>query len=82
MEKLVQSPLTSRTVNGYRGYYMDVQRHEISLRVLKNISQDIVSAANEWNIFEHEKRKFVSTSAHVIFYFYYINTSEIPNHFT
>ena len=48
---------------------MDVQRREISLRVLKNISQDIVSAANEWNIFEHEKRKCVSTSAHVIFYF-------------
>ena len=80
MEKLVQSPLTSRTINKYRGYYMDVQRHEISLRVLKNISE--VSAANKWNIFEHEKRKFVSTICHVILYFYYISTSEIPNHFT
>ena len=80
MEKLVQSPLTRRTVNECRGYYMAVKRYEISLQVLKNVSR--VSAANEWNIFEHEKRKFVSTSGHVIFYFYYINTSEIPDHFT
>ena len=46
---------------------MAARRYEISLRVLKNISR--VSAANEWNIFSTR-------------YFYYINTSEIPNHFT
>ena len=49
-----------------RGYYMAAQRCEISLRVLKNISR--VSAANKWNIFQHEKRTFVSPSGHVIFY--------------
>ena len=60
--------------------------YEISLRVLKNISR--VSTANELNIFQHEKRNFVSPSGHVTFYLfiylfiYYINTSEIPNHFT
>ena len=32
-----------------RGYYRAARRYEISLRVLKNISQ--VSTANEWNIF-------------------------------
>ena len=34
--------------------------------------------------FQHEKRNFVSPSGHVMFYylFYYINTNEIPNHFT
>ena len=31
--------------------------------------------------FQHEKRNFVSPSGHVMF-FYYINTNEIPNHFT
>ena len=31
-----------------RGYYMATRRYEISLRVLKNISQ--VSTVNEWNI--------------------------------
>ena len=34
--------------------------YEISLRVLKNISR--VSAANEWNIFQQEKRNFISPS--------------------
>ena len=40
----------------YRGYYMAAQRYEISLRVLKNISQ--VSAANGRNIFSTRKEKF------------------------
>ena len=35
--------------NRLGGYYMAVQKHEISLQVLKNISQ--VSVANKWNIF-------------------------------
>ena len=52
----------------YRGYYMAVQRYQISLWVLKNISR--VSAANEWNIFStRHKRNFVSPSGHVMFYF-------------
>ena len=38
------------------GYYMALRRCEISLRVLKNISQ--VSAANEWNIFSTREEKF------------------------
>jgi len=37
-------------------------RHEISLRVMKNISG--ASAANVWNIFQHEKRNSVSPSVH------------------
>ena len=36
---------------------MATSRYEISLLVLKNISQ--VSAVNEWNIFQHSKRNFV-----------------------
>ena len=44
---------------------MAARRYEISLRVLKNISR--VSAANELNIFQHEKRNFVSQSGHVMF---------------
>ena len=52
-----------------RGYYMAARRYEISLRVLTNISR--VSAANEWNIFQHEKRNFVSPSGHVMFYLLY-----------
>ena len=40
-----------------------------------------------WKIFHeherHKKRNFVSPSGHVMFYlFYYINTNELPNHFT
>ena len=58
---------------------MAVQRYEISLRVLKNISW--VSAANEWNFFQHEKRNFVSPRGHVMFYLLYKH-QEIPNHFT
>ena len=53
----------------YRGYYMAARRYEIYLRVLKNISR--VSAANEWNIFQHEKKNFVSPSDHVIFFLLY-----------
>ena len=42
-------------------------RYEISLRVMKNISQ--VSAAKECNIFfQNEKRNFISPSGHVMFY--------------
>ena len=33
------------------------------------------------NIFQHEKRNFVSPSGHVSS-IYYINTNEMPNHFT
>ena len=39
-----------------------------------------VGAVNELNIFQHEKRNFVSPSNHVVHY--YVNTNEIPNHFT
>ena len=48
---------------------MAARRYEIYLRELKNISR--VSAANEWNIFQHEKRNFVSPSGHVMFYLLY-----------
>ena len=45
-------------------------RYEISLRVMKNISQ--VSTANECNIFfQNEKRNFISPSGHVMFYLSY-----------
>lgn len=43
-----------------------VQRYEISLLMLKNIS--LVSAANEWNIFHHVKRNFASPRDHVTVY--------------
>ena len=36
----------------------------------------------ERNIFQHEKKNFLSPSGHVIYSIYYINTNEIPNHFT
>ena len=48
---------------------MAARRYEIYLRVLKNISR--VSAANEWNNFQHEKKNFVSPSDHVIFFLLY-----------
>ena len=41
---------------------MVARRYEIYLRVLKNISQ--VSAEN---IFQHEKRNFVSPSEHLLY---------------
>ena len=43
------------------GYYMAAQRYKISPWVLKNI-------AYSRNIFQQEKRNFVSLSSHVIFY--------------
>ena len=52
-----------------RGFYMAARRYEISLPVLKNIWQ--VSAANEWIVFQHEKRNFVCPSGHVVFYVSY-----------
>ena len=48
---------------------MAARRYEISLRVLQNISR--VRAANERNIFQHEKKNFVSPSDHVIFFLLY-----------
>ena len=59
---------------------MAAWRYEISLLVLKNISQ--VSAANECNIFQHEKRNYLSPSGHVTSSIHDINTNEILNHFT
>ena len=53
---------------------MAALRYEISLRVLK---------MSEIIIFEYKERNFMSQSSHVMFYyFFYINTNEIPNHFT
>ena len=43
---------------------MAAWRYKISLQVLKNISG--VRAVNEWNIFQHSKRNFVSPRGHVI----------------
>ena len=43
---------------------MATSRYEISLLVLKNISQ--VIAVNEWNIFQHLRRNFVSPRGRVI----------------
>lgn len=42
------------------------------------------SVKNGWNIFpEYKERNFISRRGHVMFcYFLYINTDEIPNHFT
>ena len=47
---------------------MATRRYEIYPRVLKNISR--VSAANEWNIFQH-KINFVSPSDLIIFFLLY-----------
>ena len=47
------------------------RRSQISHRVWKNIP--CVSAASEWNIFEHEKRNFVSLSGHVKMFYLCIN---------
>ena len=43
---------------------MAAQRYEISLRVLKPILR--VSAANEYNTFQHKKRNYLSPSSHVM----------------
>ena len=48
---------------------MAAQKYEICPKVLKNFPW--VSAANKWNIFELEKRKFVSPSSHGMFYILY-----------
>ena len=48
---------------------MAARRYEIFLPVLKNIS--LVRCAHSRNIFQHEKRNFVSPSGHVIFYLLY-----------
>ena len=53
----------------YKGYYVAARRYEISLWVLKKILR--VSAANEWNIFQHSKRNFVSPGGHVILCLFY-----------
>ena len=60
-------------VNG--GYYMAAQR------VLKNIS--LVHCAHSWNIFSTHGEKFCifKRPCNVLF-IYYINTNELPNHFT
>ena len=65
----------------YRGYYMATRRYEISLWVLKNISR--VSAANEWNIFNTRREiSYLQAAIKCSINFYYMNTNEIPNHFT
>ena len=48
---------------------MAMRRYEVSLQAFKNIS--CVSTANEWNIFQHEKRNFVSLSSHLMLDVYY-----------
>ena len=70
--------ITVKNSSVNRGYYMAVWRYEISLWVVNYILR--VGAVNKWNIFQHEKRNFVSPSNHVVHY--YVNTNEIPNHFT
>ena len=59
---------------------MAAWRYEISLRVLKNIAR--VSCAHSCNIFQHERRNFVSPIGHVICSFIDVSTNEIQNHFT
>ena len=59
---------------------MAVRGYEISLRVLKNISR--VSAANEWIYFFNTRREISYRQAAMQCSIYYINTNEIPNHFT
>ena len=51
----------------YRGHYMAVRRYEISVRVMKSISR--VSAAIEGKISQQCS-------------IYYINNTEMQNHFT
>ena len=59
---------------------MAARRYEIYLRVLKNISR--VRAANERNIFSTGEDKFRISKRPCNVFFYYINTNELPNHFT
>lgn len=50
---------------------MDTQRYEIYLTLeCWNIFHEM-STANKWNIFQHGKKHFVSSSDHVIFFFLY-----------
>ena len=64
----------------YRGYYMAARRWEISLLVLKNIS--LVHCAHSWNIFFNTRREISYLQATRSCSIYYINTNEIPDHFT
>ena len=64
----------------YRGYYMAARRYKISFWVLKNIS--LVRCAHLWDIFSTRKEKFCTSKRPCNVLFYYINTNEIPNHFT
>ena len=48
LQKIAKNNRYHSVING--GYYMVMRRYEISLRVLKNISQ--VSTVNEWNILD------------------------------
>ena len=61
--------------NLYGRYYMAAcQRYKISFRVLKISSIENIFTSievNEWKIFQHEKRNFVSPSSHVMFYLWY-----------
>ena len=66
-----KSMITMR-LNIHRGYYMAARRYEISLRVIYHSSNiSLVRCAHSWNIFQHEKRNFVSPSGHVMFYLLY-----------
>ena len=49
--------------------FVDDWRYEISLLVLKNISREC-TPVNNCNVFQHQKRNFVSPSEHVIFFYY------------
>ena len=53
-------------------------RYGISVRVMKNVPR--ARAANEYNIFQYEKRNLLSPTGHAMFYLLYINTNEIQNH--
>ena len=57
---------------------MATRQYGISLWVLKNISQ--VSAAKEWNIFQHEKRNFVSPRDRAILFLLYKIHKCFENH--
>ena len=78
--KLIYTLSTPHCFLWNRGYYMAAWRYEIPLRLLKNISR--VSAANEWNIFSTREEKFCISKRPCNVLFYYINTNELPNHFT
>ena len=58
---------------------MAARRYEIALRVLKNISR--VSAANKGKNFSTQE-EISCLQAAMECSIYYINTNEIPNHFT